>query len=751
MLSLLLKPRLAGFVFALVLLLPGPLLLSLQLDNAPESYFPVDADAVMFDRSVREHFPQDQVLVALFSGPEVYSRQFLTALDDLALELERADMIERVVTATNVGHIETTDDGFRVEQLLGPRALSDSVSDNRTRALGDPFAPGLLVSKDGTSLAMIVRPTPLSGSLQRLALYNTVSDTIDQSDLGADLVALGGHIALDVAQLRAMIRDLAILIPGTLGISMLILWWLFRRWLVLIVSTSCISAVTGTAVALLAATGNPFTLVTAILPPLLTALTVAMLVHLFNALCHADARGMRGEARMRDALKAVSTPILFTALTTACGLLSLTTSPIRPIAAFGLTSAVATLVGALLIVIVLPALLLAFDLDRWRSAGAGFRGIDALTSRLLSISLRRPLVVLGVSAFVLVAGATQIPKIEVETDLYAFFTDSHPINQATRKIEGTLSGVMPLEIVLEGPAADSLKSPERLRAIAQVQKWLNEQPEVDYTASFTGLIEEMHRAFNGQDPLLLPLPDSSPLVEQYLLFYDGKDLDDVVEPEFKRTRILANLNVHGSRELNRLLDRIADEMASNPPADLRWNTAGMGRLFADQERLLIEGQINSLYSVAVMITLLMLVLWRNLRFTLISILPNFAPVLIIFAVMAILNIWLDMATAMVASVAIGIAIDDTIHLLHGIRSKLAAGVPLTPAVARTVKQRGRALVATTLVLCAQFLLVASSPFQPTAVFGALTAFGLLFALVFDLLVLPSLVVVVLRGSSNPSR
>jgi len=485
-------------------------------------------------------------------------------------------------------------------------------------------------------------------------------------------------------------------------------------------------------------------LVTAILPPLLTALTVAMLIHLFNALCHADARGMRGEARMRAALKTVSTPILFTALTTACGLLSLMTSSIRPIAAFGMTSAAATLLGAVIIVFVLPALLLAFDLERWHSSGKGFRVIDALTSRLLKISLRHPVPVLTLTALFLVIGATQIPRIKVETDLYAFFKDSHTINQATQKIESALSGVMPLEIVLDGPSFDSIKSPERLAAIARFQSWLDAQPEVDYTASFPGLIKEMHRAFNGEDSNSQTLPTSTALVDQYLLFYDGRDLEDVVEPEFKRTRILASLNVHGSQALNQLLDRINIEMAANPPADLRWNTAGMGRLFADQERLLIEGQVNSLYSVAIMITLLMLILWRNGRFTLISILPNFAPVVVIFIVMAVFNIWLDMATAMVASVAIGIAIDDTIHLLHGIKSKLAAGVSLTPAVARTVRHRGRALVATTLVLCAQFLLVATSPFQPTAIFGALTALGLVFALLFDLVVLPSLAIVLLR-------
>ncbi|EAQ98944.1 efflux RND transporter permease subunit [Congregibacter litoralis] len=739
------KPKLAALVFGLILVLPGPLLLRLTLDNAPESYFPESAPAVIFDKEVRTYFPQDQVLVAIFQGNDIFSRQFLHSLEQLSKNLELETNIERVLSVTQVDHIEPTDDGFAVESLLGEGQTTDSASENLARALSDRFAPNALVSSDGSTLALIIRPVPLSGSLARLSLYNHVIDSIEESEVRESLIAVGGHIALDVAQLRAMIRDLATLIPGTLGVSMLVLWWLFRRWQVLLISALCIGAVTGAATSLLVLIGSPFTLISAIMPPLLTALTVAMLMHLFSALCNADSRGLRCEARMRDALLTVSTPILFTALTTAAGLLSLMASPIQPIASFGLTVGVATLIGALLIVTVLPALLLQIEPERWQAQSGGLRRMDAITSRLLRISLRRPRTVLAVTAAVLLISALQLPRIIVETDLYSFFDDDHPINQATLTIEDKLSGVMPLELIIEDVGPGSLKNPQQLKAIANIEAWLENRPEVDYTISFPAMLSEMHRAFNPEIESPNALPDREAAVDQYLLFYDNDDLYDVVDEDFQRTRILANLNVHGATQLNALLRALDEEVASTLADGLKLGTAGMGRLFADQERLLIKGQINSLFLVSTMITLLMLILWRNLRFVLASILPNFAPVLLIFAVMGTLGIWLDMATAMVASVAIGIAVDDTIHLLHGTRAGLERGAGLTAAIARSVRRRGRALVATTVVLSAQFLLMSSSPFQPTAIFGILTAVGLLIALVFDLLVLPALIVVLLRG------
>jgi len=125
---------------------------------------------------------------------------------------------------------------------------------------------------------------------------------------------------------------------------------------------------------------------------------------------------------------------------------------------------------------------------------------------------------------------------------------------------------------------------------------------------------------------------------------------------------------------------------------------------------------------------------------------------LIFALMAVFGIWLDMATAMVASVAVGIALDDTIHILHGYMERRRAGCSDIWAIARTLRQRGRAVIGTTVILVAQFMLLAASGFQPTSIFGWLTAFGLLVALVFDLLVLPAILLAVrnyLPGRTSP--
>jgi hypothetical protein len=127
--------------------------------------------------------------------------------------------------------------------------------------------------------------------------------------------------------------------------------------------------------------------------------------------------------------------------------------------------------------------------------------------------------------------------------------------------------------------------------------------------------------------------------------------------------------------------------------------------------------------------------------------PNLSPILLIFIVMGTFGIWLDMATAMIASVAVGIAVDDTIHAYHGFRHRLAQGINPVMALARSYREAGRAIVVTTIILSAQFLILTSSDFVPTRNFGLLTTIGLLAALLFDLLLLPALLIV-LHGRSS---
>ncbi|MCB1803070.1 MAG: MMPL family transporter, partial [Gammaproteobacteria bacterium] len=293
-----------------------------------------------------------------------------------------------------------------------------------------------------------------------------------------------------------------------------------------------------------------------------------------------------------------------------------------------------------------------------------------------------------------------------------------------------------------------LKSPERLRVIRAFQDWAEAQPEIDRAFGMPDFIEEMHWGFHAEKPEYRTLPDDERLISQYLLIYDGDDIYDFVDRDFQHSMVALNLNVHRANEIASVLDRARDWLQQNAGDELEWEIAGAGRLFADMEELLVTGQTWSLLGALVLVFLLMLLLFRSVAAAALCMIPNMSPILLVFIIMGAAGIWLDMATAMIASVAVGIAVDDTIHVFHGFRHRLDRGIDATVALARTYREAGRAVVVTTIILSAQFLILVFSDFVPTRNFGMLTTVGLVAALVFDLMLLPALLMI-FYGNNSP--
>jgi predicted RND superfamily exporter protein len=734
---------------------------TLTINNSAEAYIPPDSTAAVFERELRGQFPGDEVLVAAFAGDDLYQDTFFTRLEQVVAAMQSHPLVERVLAPGTMDHISGTLDGFVVEPLLDRSSREQlTPSQWRARLQSDRFAPGLLVAEDGSLIALAVRPVELQNSLQRLEIENAFIEAVERVGIGANLVALSGQLPLDAAQLRATINDSLVFVPATLMIGLVLIAWLFRRWLALAAALAVMHAAVGAALLTLVLLGQPFTLMTAILPPLMISLSVALLLHWYNALALAErAKGDLGATareRVERAWGAIHRPALFTALTTAVGLISLSMSEIPPVHALGQAAAAGVVIIYALVAWVLPPIFARWDRGGWARPGRGINMLDTPLAWARRLGLRYPIWVLLITAVLLGIGAPRVAEVEVESDLFRFFQADHPITQSNQLLTDKLSGVTTLEVVFEARSRDAFKQVENLRQIEAFRDWVSARKEVDRVTSMVDVIEEMHWGFHAENPSYRRLPERNDLIAQYLFIYDGSDLWELVDRSFGTTRVLLKLNVNGARQINATIAAIEGYLAQQPLENISFCTAGFGRLFGDQEQLLIEGQLRGLLLAVALIFVLMLVIWRSLAAALLCMVPNLSPILVIFIVMGLFGIWLDMATAMIAGVAVGIAVDDTIHVYHGYRQRRFAGCSPVWALARTYQHAGRAVVATTLILSSQFLILATSEFVPTMEFGLLTAMGLVTALLFDLLVLPALLMVIAgfyfrRSTSSEAR
>jgi hypothetical protein len=726
----------------------------LRFNNSPEVYYPEDAPAVMLRDELRRDFPGDEVLTVIFRGDDLYERDFLQRLARLTDALSRSPEVDRVTTVTTLERISGSNDGFSVEKLLSPQRIrSDTAAQLQARVMGDRFAPGAIASRDLRHMAMVVRPKALTESSQRLALSLTVARAINEAGLRGHYAGEAGPVTLDVLQLESILSDTARFMPLTGAVALGLLFWVVGRWRPVAIGALAMVTVVLPTLAAISLSGRPYTMASAILPSLLSAYAVVTLLHLYAGIQRAQRSTRNAAVAVDVALRETFKPSLFNVLTTSAGLLSLMLVPIPPIQLFGVAGAFGTLVVFITVYVLMPPLLSRFSGPAWPQRGSGLGVLGRVARRITHASLRYPKVVLGLCAALVVVAAPAVMKVQVETDLLSFFAPDHRINVHTRLIEEALVGVTSLEISLQAQDRDAFQSVVLLREVKALQQWLDAQPEVDRSGSMVELVEEMHWAMNGERPNFRTLPPNDRLLRQYLLVYDGADLFELVNRDFQHTRIVLNVNVHGTQAIRELIDRIRARLQAQPLTGVKADIGGYGRLLADQVDLLVEGQIKSFAGAFTQIFLFMAVLWRSAKGAAVCMVPNLAPLFFIFVLMGALAVKLDSATVMIASVVLGITVDDTIHLFHGFRRRLQQGISPVFAIARSFDATGRAVMATSAILVGQFLLLAMSDFVPTANFGLMTATGLAAGLAFELLLLPGLLVLAYgkaRSSAAPA-
>ncbi|MCP3852185.1 MAG: MMPL family transporter [Gammaproteobacteria bacterium] len=733
-----------SFPFLLLLLLnliPPAFLPALVFNNTPEVYLPDDTVSVVLKKQLEALFPEDQNAFILFQGKNIFSNEFLDNLEAATLELQRHALIDRVANVTEMEHIQGNEEGFYVEPLLGKERRKEIV-DGQERyqyAKDDRFAYRLAVGDEPDIMAIMIRPVVLKSTAQRIEVMNAVSKSLESHQLSPYVIGRAGPVVVEIEQFYSMLNDTMKFMPTTVIIGLALIWFMYRRLLAVVIAGLITGAVTNSSLLMYVVFSIPYTMITMILSPLLASLSIAFMIHFYSSMQLAASYGLTGKERVSSATNHIKKPALFTALTTALGLSSLAVSPIMPIGNLGLISAFGVVLMLVLVLYVVPAIFARQDDKPWPRAKRNHSMLDSLLKKLVAISIRRAGYVVAGFVLLIAAGIPFIFSVTSETSLLKFFPPGHIVTQSTELIEDKLSGVMPLQVIFYGDGRDSFKKVNALKQVEAIQKWLETQPEISKTSSLVDLIVDMHKAINENNPKFRKIPEQDALISQYFFIYDGDEVYELVNREFDQTRIVISLNESNSARIRDIIERVKLHLEKS--TTLKWAIAGEGRVFADQDRLLIQGQLYSLITAVILIFLVMIFLWRKLSYALLTMVPNLSPVLVIFILMGIFGIWLDMATAMIASVATGIAVDDTIHLFHNYKKRIDKGNSVIYSVVQSYYKTGRALVVTTIILCAQFFLLFFSEFVPTAHFGLLTAIGLIMALVFDLLLLPALIVV----------
>lgn len=539
-------------------------------------------------------------------------------------------------------------------------------------------------------------------------------------------------------------QDFLTLPAVTFSFIALILFFFFRNLRGILIPSGTVLIALIWTFGLMAWTGTPLSLLTMIVPVFLIAVGTAYCMYIFpEYLASVKLSASPREASIQ-CFSRLGFPTSLAVITTIIGLGSLLVNRVNEIREFALFSCFGILSLLILLLTFLPVLMGLLPLPKRSTApsSAKNRMMDRILSTIIRLNLHHQKITLTLIGIIALAGGIGMSRIQVETNPVEFFKMDTPVARHFHDIYQDMSGAFPLSVVIEGREDGYFENPENLKKIDQVQDFLNSLPGVDKAISFVDYLKLVNYASNQYNPTFYALPEAPfevrMLVNSFKTLLGQEMLFRFMSPDFSNTHIMLRTHISSSNDFLTTEAKIRDYLSKNLPRNVSFQVTGFGIVISHSSQLISEGQIKSLGLTLVLVFAIMFLLFMSYKVGVIAILPNCFPIIVTFGVMGWFGIPLSMATSLVASIAIGLAVDDTIHYLVDYNREFKMDLNKETALEKTIRHLGRPMVFTTLTIGVGFSVLMFSNFKPTAVFGLLMMITMFSALVGDLLLLPSL-------------
>ena len=679
----------------------------------------------------------------------VFTRETLGAVEELTEAAWRAPYSNRVDSLTNYSHSEALEDDLIVEPLVeDAQSLSDAdVARVEEIAKNSIDIIGRLVSHDGKVAGLAINfVLPDNPDAAVVEITDFLDDMLEQAHASHPNIDyyLTGDVVMNRAFADATKDDFRTLAPIVFVVIILAAVILLRSILGTLSIVLMLVFVVNTTMGFAGWIGAIFNPANSGVPIIVMTIAVAHSVHIVAAVLLAMSRGLDRNAAIAESLRSNAYPVFLTSVTTMIGFLSLNASDSPPFHVLGNLVAFGVLWAFIYSMTLLPALLsiLPLRVRRVRTEQPVF------FDRFGAFVVARSKFLLWFVTLVAVVLVMGIPRNVLTDNWTRYFDERYEFRRHTDFVIDNLTSLDTLEYSLDAGEEGGITKPDYLRTVDAFAAWYRGQPEVTHVQAFPDIMKRLNKNMNGDDPTFYRLPDDPELAAQYLLLYElslpfGSDLNDRIDVSKSATRMTVAVRSLSAQSLRELDARAQVWLRANAP-DIAEEASGISVIFAHLSQRNIYSMLRGTIAAMALISLILILVFRSVRFGLISLLPNFIPAAMSFGLWGYLVGHVGLAGSVMVAVAFGIIVDDTIHFLSKYRKARHEGLPPTEAVRSTFRTVGQALWTTTAVLSAGFLVFASSGFEVSWALGLLVAITLVFALLADFLLLPALLVAVDR-------
>ncbi|RAP28298.1 hypothetical protein DID78_05215 [Candidatus Marinamargulisbacteria bacterium SCGC AG-343-D04] len=725
----------------------------LQIDFGYRTWFTEDNPKLqIFDQFERTFGSDEKAILAVHSPSGIFDDDSLRLIGQLTEDLWKVPDVIRVDSITNYQWVYSEEDEVFVEDFIFPDVVEDEafLQLRRDLAIKDSTMEGYLINQQGDTSIIYVSLKPQlvkKVDYQKVsqAMYSLIEKYAAQTD--HEIRATGMPILTYSFQDSSQ-ADMKRLVPIVLLMMVLFLYLLIRKITGVLLSLLIVFASIFVTMGWGGWLGIKIHVVTAIIPQFMIAIAISIVVHILVTYNQFLRKFDTKEELMFFVIKKNLLPTLLTSVSTAFGFFSFLGAEIPNIMDMGVMTGFGTLSAWILTYLILIPLLalLPFKKAEGEQLNSDQEKILAPSKTGVRFTLflyryRKQIISFYIVGVLL--SIMMLFKVVVNSNPFEYFDDKYPISLATSLMEEKVGGAMGVEMMIDSGEVDGIKDPLFLQKVELFQSWLEGHGHVTKVVSMLNILKKLNKTLNQDDPQFYRLPDSKESVAQQLFLYtmslpQGLDINDRVSVDFRKLRMTTMWTLHDSKETLEYIDMFQDYAQR---LGLNVVVTGKGPLYQSNNSLVVSSFIRSLGIAIVLISVLLCFGLNSIKMGLFSMLPNMLPIIVGASFLPIFDVPLDIGTVIVASVCLGIAVDDTIHFLSNYRKYRVSGDSADLAIAKVMTHTVPALLTTTVVLVVAFAVFMMATFVPNQNFGRFVALILSFALIIDLSFLPALLLV----------
>lgn len=749
-----------------VLLIPLILLTgrAIPFDNSTARYF-IDGDPALieFDRLIDLFGDNEYLIVGLEAAPDVediFNRDTLQAIRKISDYLDFHHAITQVQSLTSYQYIHADGDDLSIDYLIEDiddlLSQADAVEELKATLRGEDLAMDTLITRDFRHTRITARVEYRGDtSAHKIEVVQGLYRFIEDENLssGDYIIHLSGYPVANERFETVSAEDSAVLIPIMIVLMTGILYASFRSLVATIVPWLIIASGVLLVLEIQAYLSIPHTSIdsAALTPTLIIigiGITVHVLIEFFNFKSSSDNSLEAAHATIIHLWR----PAFYTALTTSAGFLALSVTKIAPIREFALLGAMGPMILFLFSLSVLPAMLSYIGKlsDKTQNVmESGF--VSRITRRVPDFTLRNRNRILFFGFASLAFSVLYLPNLKIDTNYVNFFKQNSPTRQDIVYFDDVFRGMMTLDIILDAGVAEGIKEPEFLRQVEEIQAWLQQRDTLGPVNSLVDFLKEINQALHADDPAYFQIPTSREMAAQFLLLYDSsganEDLSDIKDFDNRYVRLVVPVVNMPASEMQVELDAITAFLDNNY-ADLHAGLTGTMAMLTAREVYISEGIVLSFSIALVVISLFFIFLFRSVKYGILSIVPSILPIILTGSIAALLGVYLDISTMVVAAMTMGIAVDDAIHVMSRYLLAKEAGATTHQAIQRAMNESGRAVVFSSMVLVFGFSVLCFGSFTTTIYVGLFGSIIMSLALLGDMIFLPAILYLV-DGHDEP--